>query len=121
MKLGGEDGFEPSTYRSHEVSVHYTTEHWSQRKDLNPQPTVYKTVALPLSYAGVIVLLAPLKGLEPLHTVPKTVALSFELERHSGCRRTRTSKPEGNCFTGSVLCPFAYTPKLQIGGSYCLR
>lgn len=25
----------------------------SQRRDLNPQPTVYKTVALPLSYAGI--------------------------------------------------------------------
>ncbi len=25
---------------------------WSQREDLNPQPAVYKTDALPLSYAG---------------------------------------------------------------------
>src|SRR5215212_1540274 len=26
---------------------------WSQQSDLNRRPTVYKTVALPLSYAGV--------------------------------------------------------------------
>lgn len=27
---------------------------WSRRWDLNPRPTVYKTVALPLSYFGKI-------------------------------------------------------------------
>lgn len=27
-------------------------EHWGRRGDSNPQPTVYKTVALPLSYIG---------------------------------------------------------------------
>ena len=26
--------------------------HWSRREESNPQPTVYKTVALPLSYVG---------------------------------------------------------------------
>ena len=26
--------------------------HWSPRRDLNPQPTDYKSVALPLSYGG---------------------------------------------------------------------
>ncbi len=25
---------------------------WCRRRELNPRPTVYKTVALPLSYAG---------------------------------------------------------------------
>jgi hypothetical protein len=25
---------------------------WCRRQDLNPRPTVYKTAALPLSYAG---------------------------------------------------------------------
>ena len=27
-------------------------ERWSRRRELNPRPTVYETVALPLSYAG---------------------------------------------------------------------
>jgi hypothetical protein len=27
---------------------------WSRRQELNPQPTVYKTVALPLSYVGTV-------------------------------------------------------------------
>lgn len=28
---------------------------WSQQQDLNPRPPVYKTIALPLSYAGNLV------------------------------------------------------------------
>ncbi len=27
---------------------------WSRREELNPQPSVYKTLALPLSYVGII-------------------------------------------------------------------
>ncbi len=27
---------------------------WSREEDSNPQPTVYKTVALPLSYLGLL-------------------------------------------------------------------
>ncbi len=33
--------------------------HWSQRSGSNRRPTVYKTVALPLSYAGTIFSLSP--------------------------------------------------------------
>jgi hypothetical protein len=35
------------------ISLTYTIDRsWSRRQELNPQPTVYKTVALPLSYVG---------------------------------------------------------------------
>ena len=37
----------------------------SQQRDLNPRPTVYKTVALPLSYAGVIFILTVVSPLAP--------------------------------------------------------
>ena len=36
------------------ILVENDTHEWSRREELNPQPTVYKTVALPLSYVGVV-------------------------------------------------------------------
>ena len=39
--------------RAHLLGVRLSFVHkWSQRWGLNPRPTVYETVALPLSYAG---------------------------------------------------------------------
>ena len=44
-------GFEPTTYcLSRRIILPYLSRRW----DLNPRPTVYKTVALPLSYFGKI-------------------------------------------------------------------
>src|SRR3990167_5583287 len=40
-------------------------ERMRQQRDLNPRPTVYKTVALPLSYAGVIFILTVVSPLAP--------------------------------------------------------
>lgn len=58
---------------------------WSQQRESNPQPTVYKTVALPLSHAGVGHIM-PQVG-RPGAQRPK-IALS--LARVSGERRSST-------------------------------
>ncbi len=45
-----------NTQYSHPAVIFFTNEEWSQQRDLNPRPTVYKTVALPLSYAGMLII-----------------------------------------------------------------
>ncbi len=54
---------------------------WSRRQESNPQPTVYKTVALPLSYVGLIGLIRDYR----LRRSPQSSAPTYHLVQRDRC------------------------------------
>lgn len=72
--VAGLRGLEPRTTVLETVVLPLHHRPWSIREDLNPQPSAYKALALPLSYeclAGVV-------GIEPTSQGPKPYVLPLD-------------------------------------------
>ena len=66
-----EGGFEPPnrkelSYSQPRLATSLPPHYWCRLKDLNPQPTDYKSVALPIELSRLIYLMVEVNGLEPL-------------------------------------------------------
>ena len=95
---------------------------WSWRRELNPQPIDYKSIALPLCYASIIYpkvfsplfLLATGGGVDP-HHIPMTSCFQDTVRRRPQSPATCKSQAS----IGAIFVSYTYIILLVASGGYC--